>query len=57
MASKIQKLKESYEKILQNQDQHFIKKVTKDKQRLNKIIKSLAPEIFGMENVKKALLL
>jgi len=31
--------------------------VTKDKQIIKKIVHSLAPEIFGMEMVKKALLL
>lgn len=57
VASKINKLKESYDKLLESKDKQFINDVTKDKNRMKKIIKSLAPEIFGMETIKKALLL
>lgn len=57
VASKIQKLKENYSKLLTSEDDKFINEVRQDKNMLKKIIKSLAPEIWGMDMVKKALLL
>lgn len=58
MASKITKIKENYDKLLEEEDEPgFWQRVSKDKNLMKKLVNSLAPEIYGMENVKKALLM